>query len=156
MFAVPARTGAGTIREEGPGVPEQIELQLEDVIVNAVVRFDVAPINAAAFLKALPITSRAAHCICSGECVWFKTESVPIAQPENETVYLSQGDIAIGYDHDFLIAYGRRCSTRGFAGYLKYNPIAMVRDMDAMDRFAAVAAATEFDGAKPITVRIAP
>jgi len=131
----------------------EIEVVLEGIAVNAVLREDAAPKTVAALLRALPITSTAVHCICSGECIWFKSDQVPIAFPETETVYLSQGDIALGYDNDFLIAYGRRCSTRGFKGYLPYNPIAVVRDLDAMERFAKVAHSIEFEGGKAISVR---
>lgn len=133
---------------------ERIEISLEDIKVTAVLRDDVAPKTVDLFVRSLPLSSKAVHCICSGECIWFKDDSVPFALPENETIYLSQGDIALGYDHDFLIAYGRRCATRGFAGYLKYNPIAMVRDMDAMDAFAERAKAIEREGEKVITVTL--
>jgi hypothetical protein len=139
---------------EGGSVTREIEIELEGSVVTACLLEDTAPKTVAAFLEALPLSSNAIHCICSGECVWFQDDAVPIATKENETVYLSQGDIAIGYDHDFLIAYGRRCATRGFRGWLPYNPIATVRDMDAMDAFAKVAHATEFEGQKSISVRL--
>lgn len=134
-----------------------IEIELNGVTVKAVLREDGAPRTVAAVVQALPLSGRAIHCICSGECVWFESEQVPlvpaVGMEENLTIYFSQGDIALGPRHEFLIIYGRRCASRSLRGYVPYSAFAMVRDLDAMDRFAKVAAPIMSDGSGEIRVR---
>lgn len=137
-------------------MPRYLEVDLAGVPVHALLREDVAPKTIDALLKVLPMSARAMHCTCSGECVWFDSERLPVVAPENSTVYLSQGDIVLGPSHEFVIAYGRRCAMRGFSGYHPCNVFAIVRDLDAMDRFAEVCRKIKMDGAKPITVRLRP
>jgi len=133
---------------------QHIEVELNGVVVTALLLEDAAPKTVDALVKALPMSSKAIHCICSGECVWFQHDHVPIVEEENATTYFSQGDISLGYKHEFVIAYGRRCAARGFKGYMRFNVFAMVRDLDAMDRFAAVSAPIMSDGTGTISVRL--
>jgi hypothetical protein len=135
-------------------MPRYLAIELGGVTVRAVLREDVAPRTVAALVGALPITARAAHCICSGECVFFTSEQLPLVDPENATAYVSQGDVVLGPRRELVIVYGRRCSMRGFSGYYPSNAFAMVRDLDAMDRFAEIGRKTLMEGAKPITVRL--
>ena len=137
-------------------MPRYLEIDLAGVTVTAVLREDVAPKTVAALVDVLPVTARAAHCICSGECIWFTSDRLPVPEPENATAYMSQGDIVLGPRHEFVIAYGRRCAMRGFSGYYPANAFAMVRDLDAMDRFAEVSRKTLTEGAQTITVRLKP
>ena len=115
---------------------EYIEITLNGATVQAVLREDLAPKTVAAVKAALPIESPAIHCMCSGECVWLLDDRVPLVEEENAFTYMSQGDICIGYKHELVIVYGRRCATRGRKGYMYFNVFAEVRDLDAMDRFA--------------------
>ena len=117
-------------------MPEYIEISLNGASVRAVLLEDQAPQSVAAVRDALPIESPAIHCMCSGECVWLLDDRVPLVEEENAFTYMSQGDICIGYKHEIVIVYGRRCATRGRKGYMHFNVFAMVRDLDAMDRFA--------------------
>jgi hypothetical protein len=115
---------------------EYIEVTLNGASVQAVLLEDQAPKTVAAVKAALPIQSPAIHCMCSGECVWLQDDAVPLVEEENAFTYMSQGDICIGYKHEIVIVYGRRCATRGRKGYMHFNVFATVRDLDAMDRFA--------------------
>lgn len=133
---------------------EYIEIELNGATVQALLLAEEAPQTVAAIKEALPVTSKAIHCMCSGECVWLQDDGVPKVEEENPQTYMSQGDISIGYKHELVIAYGRRCATRGKKGYMHFNVFAEVRDIEAMNRFAKECEPIMSDGSGMISVRL--
>lgn len=132
---------------------QTIEIELNGIVVTAEMRPDMAPKTVEAIWEALPIVSPAIHCICSGECVWLQHDDVPVVPEENATTYFSQGDISLGYKHEIVIAYGRRCAARGFKGYMHFNVFAMVQDRSGMDPFAEVSASIMSQGTGDLIIR---
>ena len=115
------------------------------------------------------------HVTCSGEGVFFPIDDrlavdtvqggagsdgvtdhgvvvhgPPLVQPENLTVYLSQGDFVLTPDKACIVAYGRRCIVRSYVGDLPSNAFAYIRDPDGLDRLDVLAKRTLKDGAKTI------
>ena len=78
----------------------------------------------------------------------------PLVQPENLTVYLSQGDFVLTPDKACIVVYGRRCTVRSYVGDLPSNAFAYIRDPDGLDRLEMLAKRTLKYGAK--TIRLEP
>jgi len=69
---------------------------------------------------------------------------IPVETP---TVYLSEGDVALGPAHELVVAYGRRCGMRGYGGYHPVTPFAIVKDLDAFKEFAEQCQLITLEGA---------
>ncbi|MYC85684.1 MAG: DUF3830 family protein [Acidimicrobiia bacterium] len=151
----------------------------DEFVATAVLRFDVASRTASAIRDMLPLEATLMHVTCSGEGVFFPVDkelaidTMPgragsdgvtdggvvvhgprLVQPENLTVYLSQGDFVLTPDKACIIAYGRRCVVRSYVGDLPSNAFAYIRDPDDLDRLEMLAKRTLKDGAK--TIRLEP
>ena len=150
-----------------------------EFVATAVLRFDVAGRTASAIRDVLPLEAPLMHVTCSGEGVFFPIDDrlaidtmqggagsdgvtdegvvvhgPPLVQPENLTVYLSQGDFVLTPDKACIVAYGRRCIVRSYVGDLPSNAFAYIRDPVGLDRLEMLAKRTLKDGAK--TIRLEP
>lgn len=151
----------------------------DEFVATALLRFDVASRTASAIRDVLPLEAPLMHVTCSGEGVFFPVDDELVidtmqggagsdgvtdggvvvhgprlVQPENLTVYLSQGDFVLTPDKACIIAYGRRCVVRSYVGDLPSNAFAYIRDPDGLDRLEMLAKRTLKDGAK--TIRLEP
>ena len=147
----------------------------DEFVATALLRFDVARRTASAIRDVLPLEAPLMHVTCSGEGVFFPVDDElaidtmqgkagsdgvtdggvvvhgpALVQPENLTVYLSQGDFVLTPDKACIIAYGRRCVVRSYVGDLPSNAFAYIRDPDGLDRLEMLAKRTLKDGAKTI------
>jgi len=174
MSAVDRRNDA-LVSQPGSGFRVFID---DEFVATALLRFDVASRTAAAIRDVLPLEASLMHVTCSGEGVFFPVDeelaidTMPgagsdgvtdggvvvhgprLVQPENLTVYLSQGDFVLTPDKACITAYGRRCVVRSYVGDLPSNAFAYIRDPDHLGRLEMLAKRTLKYGAK--TIRLEP
>jgi hypothetical protein len=132
-----------------------MEIKLEGVKVAATLLEEEAPETCEALWNVLPLEAEAKHCAYSGMCIYFKSHKLPIVKPENSSCFVSRGDVVLyPRDPEFLIVYGRRCFLRGpVTDTSPTNVFAVVRDLDAVEKFAEKAADLLNVGAKKIFLR---
>ena len=158
---------------------ENLRIYIDDrFIAEASMREDVAPRTARAIWDALPITSRLMHGTCSGEATFFAIDvplSIDVEEGatgssgvaaggfvvhnerliirENETCFVSQGDLVLTPYKACMVAYGRRAMIRSYVGELPSNAFAFVRDPGQLDELERVSKETLAYGAKKIELR---
>jgi hypothetical protein len=144
---------------------KEIEIEMEGVVIVGTLmdgdEWGQAPKACDAFLKTLPINAKAMHGMWSGNIVVVESAKIPEVEPENPTIFLSQGDIGIVPNRygrkvgELIIAYGRRVSMRGtHTGKEPVNVFAEVKDIDSMEKFAEVCRRTRLEGLKEINIRL--
>ena len=132
-----------------------MEIELESVKVVATFLEEQAPKTCKAMSEALPLDAEAKHSTWSGNAIWFVSDKLPVVEPENAFCLMSQGDVVIYPGiKEVMVIYGRRAFSRGpSTDNSPANVFAVVRDLDAMDRFAEKARNLVNVGAKRICLR---
>ena len=122
----------------------RIAITLDRVSVTANLLESKAPRTCEAVWRALPIEAEAMHCTMSGDCIWFAHERLPKVTPENQSPYVSQGDVVLTIDPqsqqpEMLIVHGRRCLLQTSTGLDVANHFAIIWDPTELNRFDPVA-----------------
>ena len=136
----------------------KITITLDGVTVTADLLESKAPRTCEAVWNALPIEAEAFHCTMSGDCIWFGHEKLPKVTPENQSPYVSQGDVVLTIDPQYLqpemmIVHGRRCLLQTSTGLDVANHFAIIWDPAELNRFDPVAENLMKVGARKITVQ---
>jgi hypothetical protein len=80
----------------------------------------------------------------SGDCIWFGHEKLPKVLPENQSPYVSQGDVVLSVDPqtqqpEMIIVHGRRCVLQTSTGLDVANHFAVIWDPKELVTFDPVA-----------------
>lgn len=138
-----------------------ITIDIGGELFQAAFETQAAPSTVARFKKMLPYTERIIHVRWSGEACW-----IPMGEHElgigfeNATSYPAPGQIIVYpggrpdavSETEILVAYGP-CCFASKAGQLAGNHFLTIRDR--LDVLAKVGRSVLWDGAKPITFRVA-
>lgn len=128
-----------------------MEIELEGFKVVATLLDDEAPKTCDAFWNILPFEGEAMHCTCSGQCIFSHGGSLPKVEPENQSPFVSQGDVLISPDLELIIVHGRMCYIRAYTtNDYPVNHFAIIQDIG---KFEEVAENLKRVGAKKILIR---
>lgn len=139
--------------------PRKFEVKLAGNRVVARLLERDAPNSCGVFWSLLPFEGKAAHCLSSGTCIYISHETsgvtIPIIDPENESPFVSQGDIVYSQRGEIIIVYGKRCYLRSMSK--DTEPMNHIAEIDICDdkyqNFENAAAETNFKGLAKISFR---
>lgn len=94
-------------------MPRKMKIELDGVKVVADLLEDKAPRTRDAFWSILPIDRRDALHYVRG-CIFFVHDKLPYVERENHPPFVSQGDVVLTPDREFILVHGRRCLLRTY------------------------------------------